>query len=216
MINRDEDNTIYKQRPRVTLQIPSRAYELDPHQPSPFIPLTGVSSIPNVEGNPFLQALYAQRAGDFMSKQFEGLNRFRKSGLSVGEKSVVWLYTKFGKFSKKWFTHIFLFLVVTLYSVAGAFLFMAIEGPPETQFFEDVRKGRMKLSSTARNLSSNVELLQDDLRWEGEFTRELYEYELILYKAFEKGQYDNAELKKTWTFFNAIFYCGTIYTTIGE
>ena len=57
---------------------------------------------------------------------------------------------------------------------------------------------------------------QDDLRWEGEFTRELYEYELILYKAFEKGQYDNAELKKTWTFFNAIFYCGTIYTTIGE
>ena len=112
-------------------------------------------------------------------------------------------------------------------------------GPPETQFFEDVRKGRMKLSSTARNLSSNTELLQvaiyfnydvheiifnfkisnfeqDNSRWEGEFTRELYEYELILYKAFEKGQYDNAELKKTWTFFNAIFYCGTIYTTIGE
>jgi hypothetical protein len=54
------------------------------------------------------------------------------------------------------------------------------------------------------------------MRWEGEFTRELYEYEMILYKAFEKGQYDNAELKKTWTFFNAIFYCGTIYTTIGE
>lgn len=128
MTNRDEANTVFKQRPRVTIQIPSRTYEIEPHQPSPFIPLTGASSIPNVEANPFLQALYAQKAGDFMSKQFEGLNRFTKSGLSVGEKSVVWLYTKFRKLSKKWFTHIFLFLVVTLYSIAGAFLFMAIEG----------------------------------------------------------------------------------------
>lgn len=129
MINGSEDSTLYKQRPRVTLQIPPRTYDLQPKQPSPFIaPMTAASSIPNVEANPFLQALYAQKAGDFMSKQFEGLNRFTKSGLSVGEKSAVWLYTKFKKLSEKWITHIFLFLVVTLYSVAGAFLFMAIEG----------------------------------------------------------------------------------------
>ena len=124
----NDNDTSFKPRPRVTLQIPPRTYEIEPHQPSPFVALTGASSIPNVEANPFLQALYAQKAGDFMSKQFEGLNRFTKSGLSVGEKSVVWLYTKFQKWSRKWFTHIFLFLVVTLYSVAGALIFMAIEG----------------------------------------------------------------------------------------
>jgi hypothetical protein len=38
----------------------------------------------------------------------------------------------------------------------------------------------------------------------------------VLYDAFKKGQFDNAELKKTWTFFNTMFFCGTIYTTIGE
>lgn len=121
-----------RQRPRVTIQIPPSNFYVDqnPSQPSPYNPLTGVSSnLPNhVEANPFLQALYAQKAGDFMFKQFEGLNRFTKSGLSAGEKSVVWLHTKLQKWSKKWFTHIFLFLVVTLYSVAGALIFMAIEG----------------------------------------------------------------------------------------
>lgn len=91
-------------RPRVTLQIPPpqmyrREESFQPH--SPFVPITAASSLPN-QANPFLQALYAQKAGDFMFKQFEGLNRFTKSGLSVGEKSVVWLYTKFRAWSRNW------------------------------------------------------------------------------------------------------------------
>jgi hypothetical protein len=44
----------------------------------------------------------------------------------------------------------------------------------------------------------------------------LGEYEKLLYNAYSKGQFDNAELTKTWTFFNSMFFCGTIYTTIGE
>lgn len=38
----------------------------------------------------------------------------------------------------------------------------------------------------------------------------------MLYKAYKKGQFDNAELKPTWTWPNAMFFSGTIYTTIGE
>lgn len=90
-------------RPRVTLQIPPHQslYREESYQ-SPYVPpLTGASSIPT-HANPFLQAMYAQKAGDFMFKQFEGLNRFTKSGLSVGEKSVVWLYAKFRAWSQKW------------------------------------------------------------------------------------------------------------------
>ena len=101
-----------KPRPRVTLQIPPAqnsplpSYLREESQqaqgtPMTLPPLTAASSIPN-QTNPFLQALYAQKAGDFMFKQFEGLNRFTKSGLSVGEKSVVWLYAKFRAWSQKW------------------------------------------------------------------------------------------------------------------
>lgn len=123
-------------RPRVTIQIPPPRHHHDDslqQQPSPYppsitIPVTA-STIPNqADANPFLQALYAQKASEFMFKQFEGINRFTKSGLSVGEKSVVWLYTKFSKWSRKWFTHCFLFIVVTIYSAVGAALFQAIEG----------------------------------------------------------------------------------------
>lgn len=97
-------------RPRVTLQIPppqsfhrEDSYQSQPTQASPYVPHTAASSLPH-HANPFLQAMYAQRAGDFVFKQFEGLNRFTKSGLSVGEKSVVWLYAKFRAWSQKWYS----------------------------------------------------------------------------------------------------------------
>lgn len=125
------------QRPRVTLMIPEQnAYQenlnaIQP-QPSPFVMsahTAGNSSVnqPNWP-NPILQQLYAQRAGDFVCKQFEGLNRFTKGGLSIGEKSVVWLYAKFRAWSRNWFTHCFLFIIMGLYTVGGAFLFEHIEG----------------------------------------------------------------------------------------
>lgn len=127
-------------RPRVTLMIPeqlgyqdngNRQPQLQQMQHSPYI-MSAATSGPS-QGqpnwpNPFVQQLYAQRAGDFVFKQFEGLNRFTKSGLSVGEKSVVWMYAKFRSWSRKWFTHCFLFIVVLLYSIAGALIFMALEG----------------------------------------------------------------------------------------
>lgn len=127
-------------RPRVTLMIPEQSGFRDngnatpQPQPSPYAMTAATSGIQSQGGqppnwpNPALQHLYSQRAGDFVFKQFEGLNRFTKGGLSVGEKSVVWLYAKFRSWSRKWFTHCFLFIVLLLYTVAGAAVFMAIEG----------------------------------------------------------------------------------------
>lgn len=127
--------TVRGQRPRVTLNIPeANAYNQQQQQPSPYIlSATTMSGVPSVQGqpanwNPFLQQMYSQRAGDFMCKQFQGINRFTRSGLSVGEKSVVWIYTKFRTWSQKWFTHCFLIIIMLLYSVAGAWIFMALEG----------------------------------------------------------------------------------------
>lgn len=71
-------------------------------------------------------------AGQYMFKQLEGFKDFTfasaKSGLGLGEKSAFYIYEKFSKWSRQWFTHCFLFLVILLYSVAGAYIFMAIEG----------------------------------------------------------------------------------------
>lgn len=77
-------------------------------------------------------------AGNFMSKGFEGFVDFTKSGMSFGEKFTYGLYDKFSKWSKKWFTHIFLFLVVLLYSIGGAVLFRTVEGKFDADDRDDV------------------------------------------------------------------------------
>ena len=76
--------------------------------------------------------VYPNKASEFMFKQFEGFKDFTmntaKSGLSVGEKTAFWLYNKVRAWSKNWFTHIFLFLVVLSYSLIGmaAFTFLRV------------------------------------------------------------------------------------------
>lgn len=59
-------------------------------------------------------------------------------------------------------------------------------------------------------------IVQDADRWEGEFKLELTEYELLLFQAFKNGQFDNDGTTETWTLPNTMFFCATIYTTIGE
>ncbi|KAG8276554.1 hypothetical protein J6590_062879 [Homalodisca vitripennis] len=65
-----------------------------------------------------------------------------KSGLSVGEKFSFWAYNKLRAWSRKWFTHFFLLLVIALYSLAGAAIFVAVEGSEEKKAVAEIRKER--------------------------------------------------------------------------
>lgn len=128
-------------RPRVTIQIPENNSH---HQTqSPYLQNTAATggitgtrtaspSWPPIANQFINNESYNKQAGDFVFKQFEGFKDFTlntaKSGLSVGERSVFVLYEKFSTWSKKWFTHLFLFAILFLYSVGGASLFMAVEG----------------------------------------------------------------------------------------
>lgn len=68
--------------------------------------------------------------------------------------------------------------------------------------------------NSIRDLWKNEVLVNNPDLWRGEATNHLMEYERHLYESFKHGVTDRGE--KVWTFWNAVFYCGTIYTTIGK
>ena len=116
-------------RPRLTLPVqrfPGGAVNTPVNTPAIVsIPMTPAGGIPiGVTPGPFgMLQVYPNKASEFMFKQFEGFKDFTmntaKSGLSVGEKTAFWMYGKVRSWSRKWFTHIFLFLVVLCYSLIG-------------------------------------------------------------------------------------------------
>lgn len=205
-------------RPKITLPIPGQ-YGRYPQTPAGYVstpynqtpaPMTPVPVTP-VSGQP--QVFYSNRASEFVFTQFKGIKDFTKSGLSVGERSVFWLYEKVSSWSKRWFTHIFLVVIVFLYSVAGAMIFITIEGTNEDIFHLNIRQERNKTIELIRELWDDEVLASDVELWKGGARRELMKYEEHLYEFYKLGVIDRGE--KVWTFWNAVFYCGTIYTTIG-
>lgn len=123
--SQNQNNSTKPPRPKIILPTPQINIQANPMY---------TANIPNTPNNPqeFPFHMYPTKAGDFMFKQFSGFKDFTfntaKSGMSFGEKILFWMYNKVSSLSKQWFTHIFLFLVILLYSVGGAFLFVAIEG----------------------------------------------------------------------------------------
>lgn len=76
-----------------------------------------------------------------------------KSGLSVGEKFSFWAYNKLRSWSRNWFTHFFLLLVIALYSLAGAAIFMTVEGSHErSQERLVVGEMRLKREHTVKSI----------------------------------------------------------------
>lgn len=73
---------------------------------------------------------------------------------------------------------------------------------------------RNKTLTTIRELCDDQVLASNPELWNGRARNELMEYEEHLYEFYKRGLTDRGE--KVWTFWNAVFYCGTIYTTIGE
>lgn len=172
----------------------------------------------SVASGPFgMLQVYPNKASEFMFKQFEGFKDFTmntaKSGLSAGEKTAFWMYAKVRAWSRNWFTHIFLFLVVMSYSVIGAVIFVAVEGTHEEQEQADLRRERYALLRQLRELTRDPVLAEDDGMWEGRAVAEMHQFETTLYQSFKHGV--TPKQTNVWSFWNAVFYCGTIYTTIG-
>ncbi|KAL5287470.1 hypothetical protein ACFFRR_008394 [Megaselia abdita] len=164
------------------------------------------------------------RTGEFMSKGFDGFMDFTKTGMSFGERFTYGLYNKIYKWSRKWFTHIFLFLVIVLYTFGGALIFQSIEGsePPK---IEQPKKPLVLNHQIQKNmleafvsLAKDIEKYQFDMKdFQGMFLQNLRVHDEAVLSVLNENK-TVAEVKEEvveWTFWQAMFYCGTIYTTIG-
>lgn len=119
------------------------------------------------------------------------------------------LAQRFHSVSQKWFTHVLLVLFLLCYATLGALLFRLLEGPYEAKAKGGLRAvRRLVVEDLYRHCG-------DESRWKKLTQRRLHEYEAQLRLLCQAGVTTDSE-RELWTFWGAMFYCGTVFTTIGE
>jgi hypothetical protein len=89
-----------------------------------------------------------------------------------------------------------------------------VEGTYEEKVQSDLRKERYALVRSLRDLTRDPVLADNDSDWEGKAVERLLQFEQALYEYHKHGI--TPQKNDVWSFWNSVFYCGTIYTTIGE
>ncbi|KAH9362865.1 hypothetical protein HPB48_015172 [Haemaphysalis longicornis] len=115
-------------------------------------------------------------------------------------------------FSQRWFSHILLLLVLLAYAAMGAAVFQFIEGP-----FED--KQKQTIVNARQYIVEDLVVAQRTLSVAGfrrHTLRRLREYETQVRVLEDEARILTHSEKKVWSFWGALFYCGTVFTTIGE
>jgi len=164
---------------------------------------TADPTIPNGFSPQLYQAYTSNKATDFFFKQLEGVKDIvstAKSSLSFGERAVFWMYDKIREWSRMWLTHFFLLFIAAGYCAAGALIFQAVEGSKDQNI---VLKGREQLVINVANLMEKIVKKNDSIFIET----------VNLIRDYESLFVQNN--KPEWNYLNAVFYCGTVFTTIG-
>ncbi|XP_010293393.1 PREDICTED: potassium channel subfamily K member 18 [Phaethon lepturus] len=101
------------------------------------------------------------------------------------------------------FPHAFFILSLVIYAFLGALMFSHIEGNRKVNLSEEYRKFLQSLWYISRNLSDNMteneEIFKDKIH--------------ALLSAAERDWFVNP--KDIWTFFGSLFFCCTVFTTVG-
>lgn len=102
-------------------------------------------------------------------------------------------------------------LLVMIYCGLGGFIFRFVEGAFETFYKCGVKRVKRDFLDSLWNYSHN--LREDD--WKSMARKKLMEFEEQLHTAHEAGLHSYSG-QKSWSFLNAVAYCLTVITTIGE
>lgn len=102
-------------------------------------------------------------------------------------------------------------ILVIIYCGLGAFVFRFIEGAFETFYKCGVKRVKRDFLDSLWNYSHN--LREDD--WKSMARKKLMEFEEQLHTAHEAGVHSYSG-QKSWSFLNAVGYCLSVITTIGE
>ncbi|KAF2353625.1 Potassium channel domain [Trinorchestia longiramus] len=133
-----------------------------------------------------------------------------KSGLSLGEKTTLFLTEKISKWSKKGFTHVFMFLMIAAYTALGAALFIMIEAPHENTEKLIIEYERNRLIDDLFVESK----LHERHEWREMAKARIRPYEDKLMTSYSHGVSADTD-DRVWTFWKSMFFCSTITTTIG-
>lgn len=109
-------------------------------------------------------------------------------------------------------SHIGLIFFLVAFSFIGAAIFHAIEGDNEKDEKADIQWLREKVINNVWNASAAVKRNEHAFRLL--MRHEMKKYEAQLYAAFGDGINTLADVE-VWDFWGSLFYCATVYTTIG-
>ncbi|XP_074686191.1 potassium channel subfamily K member 18 [Strix aluco] len=101
------------------------------------------------------------------------------------------------------FPHACFILSLVIYAFLGALMFSHIEGNRKVNLSEEYRKFLQKLWHISRNLSDNMTENEET------FKEEIH----VLLNTAERDWFVNP--KDRWTFFGSLFFCCTVFTTVG-
>ncbi|XP_037090334.1 uncharacterized protein LOC119110561 [Pollicipes pollicipes] len=144
----------------------------------------------------------------------DGAFQTAKSSLSFGERFTLAVLDKMKRWSRRGFTHIFLFAVLMLYNAIGACVMMILEKPASGQH-RDLNQLKLDVVERLLNRTDPGAVVNAT-----EFRLEVQsEIDALLETSFEQFnllRWHPDPDDNPWGFWGSMFFCFTIHSTIGE